>query len=146
MAVPNFLEAQTRARVSRAQNDLRSVSLAMETYRLDNNGYPSSENASPLGPGTRSEVDKRLLTTPVSYIATVPDDVFRRVAGMDGDPSSGGTPTYRVYAVAYTEAPTRPEGYYRSFSLYPRTAWMTWSIGPDTLTNTLTATVRSAAS
>ncbi|MEN6627312.1 MAG: prepilin-type N-terminal cleavage/methylation domain-containing protein [Candidatus Sumerlaeia bacterium] len=134
IAVPNFLEAQTRARVSRAQNDLRSMSLAMETYRLDNGSYPLNEQHSWMG-GTRSETDKRLLTTPVSYLSSIPEDVFRRIAGMDADPQSGGSTAYRIYAVGYTATSTAP-GYYRSLILYPKTAWMTWSIGPDTLTNT----------
>lgn len=136
IAVPNFLEAQTRSRVSRALNDLRSVSLAMEMYRLDNGTYAARGNDHVLPDGSRDEVDKRLLTTPISYISAVPDDVFRKVAGMDADDQSGGTPTYRIYAVAYTPSTTVPEGYRRSLSLFPKTAWMTWSIGPDTLTNT----------
>ncbi len=136
IAVPNFLEAQTRSRVSRAVNDLRTISLGMESYRVDNNGYPACDANSPLlGHSTRSEVDKRLLTTPISYVASVPDDVFRKVAGMDVQDVGGGT-GYRIYAVGYHADTSRPEGYYRSFTDYPHTAWMTWSIGPDNLTNT----------
>ena len=40
IAVPNFLEAQTRAKVSRAKSDMRSVAIALESYRVDNNNYP----------------------------------------------------------------------------------------------------------
>jgi len=40
IAVPNFLEAQTRAKVSRVQSDLRSVATALEAYRIDSNRYP----------------------------------------------------------------------------------------------------------
>ncbi|MEN6626542.1 MAG: prepilin-type N-terminal cleavage/methylation domain-containing protein [Candidatus Sumerlaeia bacterium] len=136
IAVPNFLEAQTRARVSRAQNDMRSISLAMETYRLDNGGYLLNEGHSWLLGSTRSEADKRLLTTPISYLSSIPDDVFRRVAGTDVTPGVGGfSPSYRIYAVMYTATSTEP-GYYRNLNLYPKTAWMTWSIGPDLVTNT----------
>ena len=35
IAVPNFLEAQTRAKVSRTKADMRSVATAIEAYRLD---------------------------------------------------------------------------------------------------------------
>ena len=41
IALPHFLEAQTRARVSRARADMRSVVTAIETYRVDWNGYPT---------------------------------------------------------------------------------------------------------
>ena len=61
IAVPNFLEAQTRAKVSRVHSDQRVYATALESYRIDNNGYPpiSFENFFfGLVP----------LSTPVSYI------------------------------------------------------------------------------
>ena len=39
IAVPNFLEAQTRSKVSRLMTDIRSIVVAMETYRVDNNRH-----------------------------------------------------------------------------------------------------------
>ncbi|MCX7020068.1 MAG: prepilin-type N-terminal cleavage/methylation domain-containing protein [bacterium] len=40
IAVPNFLEAQTRAKVSRTRADVRSLVTALESYMSDNNRYP----------------------------------------------------------------------------------------------------------
>jgi prepilin-type N-terminal cleavage/methylation domain-containing protein len=40
IAVPNFLEAQTRAKVARIQSDQRTYATALETYYIDNNSYP----------------------------------------------------------------------------------------------------------
>src|SRR5215211_3402823 len=40
IAVPNFLEAQTRAKVSRVKNDQRSLATGLEAYYVDNNSYP----------------------------------------------------------------------------------------------------------
>ena len=37
IAVPNFLEAQTRAKVSRVQSDLRTLATGIESYTVDNN-------------------------------------------------------------------------------------------------------------
>ncbi len=37
IAVPNFLEAQVRAKVSRARSDMRSIAVAIESYAVDNN-------------------------------------------------------------------------------------------------------------
>src|SRR5260221_3715617 len=39
IAVPNFLEAQTRAKVSRVKADMRTLGTAMEQYNVDYNGY-----------------------------------------------------------------------------------------------------------
>jgi len=40
IAVPNFINAQERAKVGRARSDVRSIVNALEMYRLDNNNYP----------------------------------------------------------------------------------------------------------
>jgi len=40
IAVPNFLEAQARAKVSRAHSDLRTIALAIQPYAVDNNKTP----------------------------------------------------------------------------------------------------------
>ena len=75
IAVPNFLEAQTRARASRAHSDLRAVATALETYRIDNNLYPTMEDAS-FGGGIGPLAGSRLkwwyvpasLSTPIAYL------------------------------------------------------------------------------
>lgn len=41
IAVPNFLEAQTRAKVSRVASDQRTYATALETYMIDNSAYPA---------------------------------------------------------------------------------------------------------
>lgn len=40
IAVPNFLNAQTKAKVARVQSDQYAVVLATENYQIDNNHYP----------------------------------------------------------------------------------------------------------
>ena len=78
IAVPNFLEAQTRAKLSRAQSDLRTIATALEQYRTDNNAYPICAKAGNPGYPTIKPAWKRLipLTTPVSYLSYVPLDPF----------------------------------------------------------------------
>jgi len=46
IAVPNFLEAQTRSKVARVKSDQRTIATAFETYFVDYNKYP------PQGPVT----------------------------------------------------------------------------------------------
>ncbi|MFH1738006.1 MAG: prepilin-type N-terminal cleavage/methylation domain-containing protein [bacterium] len=94
IAVPNFLNAQMRARVSRAVSDERNLSVALESYRLDNNHYPP---ASLEGGTTRISIYERWakLTSPVSYMASVPyDPFFTRDAEI---PSMWGGPVYEYF-------------------------------------------------
>ncbi|MFP4581641.1 MAG: prepilin-type N-terminal cleavage/methylation domain-containing protein [Candidatus Sumerlaeia bacterium] len=39
IAVPNFLEAQTRAKISRVKADMRALATGIESYAVDNNEY-----------------------------------------------------------------------------------------------------------
>ena len=64
IAVPNFLNAQTRAKVARVQSDLRSIGLALETYQVDNNIFPW-----PKLPGNHILVVYEL-TTPIAYLSS----------------------------------------------------------------------------
>ncbi|MGI6455571.1 MAG: type II secretion system protein [bacterium] len=70
IAVPNFLNAQMRAKLARVQADFRSINTAMQSYRLDNNDFPPD----PGGPCVDVIAYTRL-TTPVSYISSV--EVFK---------------------------------------------------------------------
>jgi prepilin-type N-terminal cleavage/methylation domain-containing protein len=68
IAVPNFLEAQTRSKVSRAQADFRTLATAIESYFVDHNGYAYDQDDNPnSGP---TEDGFRLLTTPISYFSS----------------------------------------------------------------------------
>ena len=69
IAVPNFLEAQTRAKVSRVENDFRTIITAMEAYRVDNNDYIPHRNE-------LNEFD--LLTTPIAYMTSIPECPFAK--------------------------------------------------------------------
>lgn len=84
IAVPNFLEAQTRAKVSRVRADVRTVATAMETYKIDNNRYPPAADypraaLSGQWPATTSYFHSRVpswLTTPIAHMNSLPDDIF----------------------------------------------------------------------
>ncbi len=71
IAVPNFLNAQLRAKIARVQSDLKALSLAIESYRLDRGAYPwPVKNGSYKN--TYNVIANCLeLTTPVSYISSV---------------------------------------------------------------------------
>lgn len=70
IAVPNFLHAQVRAKVAKAQADFRNVAVAMEAYQTDHHDYPPAQGGAffrELAP----------LTTPVPYMAQIPLDPLR---------------------------------------------------------------------
>lgn len=92
IAVPNFLEAQTRAKTARCQADLRSLATGLEAYRVDNNYYPlngvlfqSGTVEIPQQNGTGAPAHKFLfesLTTPVAYLTSLPPDPFVDAASV----------------------------------------------------------------
>ncbi len=67
IAVPNFLEAQTRSKVSRVRADHRTIVTGLELYQLDNNKYPNT----PFTDVGVIRVVPNLLSTPIAYITTV---------------------------------------------------------------------------
>ena len=81
IAVPNFLEAQVRSKVSRAKADMRSMAVALDSYHVDFNSYPQDgTDISPLDFNPSIDFDialrLRVLTTPVAYYSSVPQDPF----------------------------------------------------------------------
>lgn len=75
IATPNYLEAQTRAKMARVNGDLRAVTVALEAYRSDNNRYPS------CAPDFDGTVGLQFVTTPIAYIASTNiQDVYAREA------------------------------------------------------------------
>jgi type II secretory pathway pseudopilin PulG len=99
IAVPNFLEAQVRARVSRTRADMRSMATAIESYFVDYNAYPmstigsaadSASSASPLLDSMPTLSVNQSLSTPIAYITCHFPDVF-----IDQDP---GLSTFSYYS------------------------------------------------
>lgn len=67
IAVPNFLNAQIRAKVARVYADIDAQGTALEQYRLDNNHYPPSNGGYPR---------LKRLTSPIAYMSSLPIDIF----------------------------------------------------------------------
>lgn len=84
IAIPNFLQAQTRAKVARVKADMRSEITALETYYVDHNSYPDTRAGySPLI-GVYGVYE---LTTPIQYLSALPDSPFIEEFGTGtGDP------------------------------------------------------------
>jgi prepilin-type N-terminal cleavage/methylation domain-containing protein len=105
IALPNFLEAQIRAKVSRAKSDLRTLASGVEQYRVDWNCYP--EGFSQL----------MTVTTPVAYLTSLPRDPFL----ANQSPPPGPPPP-----------PGRFGGYrYGAMPIEHSWRWAMASVGPD---------------
>lgn len=85
IAIPNFLAAQTRAKVSRAKAEMQTLATALESYEIDNDRYPEvfhpSTGLSATGWGTPDFEPWYLirilqLSSPIAYISTIPLDGF----------------------------------------------------------------------
>ena len=108
IALPNFLDAQVRSKVSRVKSDLRTIATALEAYSADNNCYPPLPIA--LGPRFRNFIP---LTTPVAYMTSIPHDPFKSM-----DPDAIGPLRTGVYA-------------YGAMPLENASRWILVSDGPD---------------
>lgn len=71
IAVPNFLNAQTRAKVARVYSDLRSVALALDSYRIDNNVFPWPIRNGQVFNTSNHIANAIELTTPIAYLSSV---------------------------------------------------------------------------
>ena len=95
IAIPNFLMAQIRAKVSRAQADMRTIETGLALYQVDNNVYPSWRDGACAN---INPVSRRLrpLTTPVQYIGRIPaPDPFAE--GLKGQVQDGPWGAYLGY-------------------------------------------------
>ena len=108
IAVPNFLEAQTRAKVSRMKSDMRTLATGMESYAVDNNKYPIGLPGTPLPANIVADLGGRwgpaLLSSPIAYLTNpLVRDVF-------GPPANFNPVTDYDYAVQYSLRGTNNTG------------------------------------
>jgi prepilin-type N-terminal cleavage/methylation domain-containing protein len=73
IAVPNFLEAQTRSKVARARSDMRTLDIGLSAYQVDTNHFPWPLSIKRQGflTGSFQIFSITELTTPVAYLSSV---------------------------------------------------------------------------
>lgn len=78
IALPNFQNAQSRAKVTRTRADMRTIEVALETYHIDHNTYPPWTQNLVVGSDDRhpNQIRYYRLTTPVAYMTEIPRDPF----------------------------------------------------------------------
>jgi len=157
IAVPNFLEAQTRSKVSRVKADIRTMATALEAYITDVNSYPLCHSfGTAMAPG-QFNVGPRNgvrvlenLSTPVAYVtSSIMKDPFKISArclnstsvGQSTEVPSAVSPA--TDAVAYFNSyiyqawngeqryTTDIDGFSDNSKSIKPTAWLLHSAGPD---------------
>jgi len=133
IAVPNFLEAQTRAKVSRVKSDLRSLATALEAYFVDWNSYTDLDK----GDSLTNLRGWRQLTSPVAYIASIPHDPF-------GEARNLGAALARVaacYELGSGAVGVGPAGLSDTRQMIRASdSWEMSGYGPDHMDNTMRGT------
>jgi len=74
IALPNFLEAQIRAKVTKAKGDLRTISTAMHSYYLDFKQFTADHD--PSNAFDPKEGGLYQLTSPLQYLSALPTSTF----------------------------------------------------------------------
>jgi type II secretion system protein G len=82
IAVPNFLEAQVRSKVSRTLADMRTMRTGLESYYVDNNRYPETDQGIVAANNAASPRRAQIrLTTPIAYITSLPSSPWKEIYG-----------------------------------------------------------------
>ena len=119
IAVVNFLEAQVRAKVSRAKTDIKAVVTGVEAYAVDNNNYPTFHYAdvpmahrhfymggkvTGFGQPDPDFNGAAPITTPIAYLSTMPKDPF--LVHEKADPAETAQFLYVNWPYAVKQMPT----------------------------------------
>jgi len=106
IAVPNFMNARMRATVAKMETDLKALGDALMMYRIDNKCYWMQMSGNPYQ-------ELRPLTSPVAYIASIPQDRFRQNSKL-----------YQSVTNNYDYSSYGPDNC--------KTDWLLHGLGPDT--------------
>ncbi|CAN5425169.1 hypothetical protein BH09SUM1_BH09SUM1_03940 [soil metagenome] len=145
IAVPNFLEAQVRSKVSRCLADTRTIRLGIEVYYVDNNKYPETDQGIvALAAGKKSYFR---LTTPIAYLTSIPGSPFKEQYGSStaADPKIASKINGYLYVNKKKDANTVDPDYRADRSAYvlqgalasqetqSKGEWNMKSVGPDNI-------------
>lgn len=134
IAIPNFLQAQTRAKVARVKSDHQMFATAFQTYYVDHNDYPPDVHSRVFcggGPNGWHLNFLFYLSTPIDYVSSTesyPDPFGGTVEGIEN-------PSYKYYSLVPGMCP----GFYSwgqavapaSPGNLPRAGCVIFSYGPD---------------
>ncbi len=133
IAVPNFLNAQIRAKIAGTVADMRNLGSAIEMYRMDYNKPPRTMTegcytGTCLGSQFSRVARLSKLTTPISYMSSIPEDKFNRV-----ELNMGQLNTYPYWEPVFADNYRTPVrlGMHFKDQRTPNGQWALMSYGPD---------------
>ncbi|MBN1475374.1 prepilin-type N-terminal cleavage/methylation domain-containing protein [Candidatus Sumerlaeota bacterium] len=121
IALPNFIEAQMRAKITRVRSDFRTVAVALEAYAVDFNRYPPIQHWAYLI--ATLEMPGSSVTTPTAYLTSIP-----RRDPLGADNFMGNNPEGLYQYFCYMPSPNNWIGI---TGYPPRNAWSLVCWGPD---------------
>ena len=127
IALPNFLEFQTRAKVSRAKSDMRATAVGIEAYAVDFGVYPNLGIVYNLTSAeTKLKYRLKPITTPIAYLSSLPIDIFN--PGIDFMSS----PDHNVitYGELISHGPSFTASYASDAANPESVKWVLLSYGP----------------
>lgn len=134
IAVPNFLEAQVRSKVSRVKTDLRTLATTIESYQLDYNAVPFDGAAGAPKWGWIQVWSQ--CTTPVAYMTAIPIDVFQDTDRAHFEPLPAGHTCFVGNRHSYDVASSLRSSANYGFTVewlehFGASPWAVGSCGPD---------------
>jgi prepilin-type N-terminal cleavage/methylation domain-containing protein len=131
IAVPNFMNARTRAMVARVYGDIRAIGNALEVYALDNNEYPNF--MPPGGPNDLGKFGLKKLSSPISYISSaILWDPFMP-AGVETNHGPSYPPPYNYIYHDQKTTGGRNSNWWQNYDPEGKYQWYLCSVGPDQL-------------
>lgn len=129
IAVPNFLNAQIRAKIAKTESEMSAYGTAAEMYRLDNNDYH---------PHNHTSWQNKYLTTPIAYFSTPPKDIFENERDSNAWQLKFGEyhleriyyPNGDVWLDPKQRMPNNPEAVAHGLKTKPY-GYELWSVGPN---------------
>jgi general secretion pathway protein G len=127
IAIPNFLQAQIRAKVARVKAEHRNINTALEAYAVDYSHYPTHAEGDlccldPTGTATAWGVLPYEISTPIDYISS---GCWRDPLTRDDIPCDEKLYTYQNLVVYAFTTPTE-ESWINQYGQY-----RIGSVGPD---------------
>lgn len=131
IAVPNYQTARTRAKVARTYADLRHVGVAITRFYIDSGGnYPTINTVDFISRLTP-------LTTPLAYLAQVPEDPFAEGLPPSFDTKPDWMQAYKIQGTFVRPFPfeymyRKPtDNWSQICTNYAGVSWALKSVGPD---------------
>ncbi|MBM3334186.1 prepilin-type N-terminal cleavage/methylation domain-containing protein [Candidatus Sumerlaeota bacterium] len=134
IAVPNFLEAQVRAKVSRVKTDMRSIAVAIESYTVDWNrgpiGYNEGSELLKLWDAVTRHWAFNRMTSPIAYLSSPARDPFA-VPVTVRDTAGNVTKSLDYYEYQHCEYWLTGTNVNRRIFASKGYVWYLRSLGPD---------------